>query len=180
MCHNIIKHSFNENIKELIRLFVNFILKWKTEIFYKFSTLRIFYTPHFPHPAFSTLLIFHTPHFPHSAFSTLRTPRFPLNRLHILIVYFKFPLAYMPTPPDAIGVAIVSWYTSSEIQIFALNHLSPFTLIPKQHACFRHCWHSCWQKQNGIFFYNSHLVIRKSLCIFSVLPSNCIYILVFA
>ena len=65
MCHNIIKHSFNENIKELIRLFVNFILKWKTEIFYKFSTLRIFYTPHFPH----------------SAFSTLRTLRFPLNRL---------------------------------------------------------------------------------------------------
>ena len=45
----------------------------------------------------------------------------------------------MPTPPDAIGVAIVGWYTSSEIQIFPLNYFSPFTLIPKQHACFRHC-----------------------------------------
>ena len=54
MCHNIIKHSFNENIKELIRLFVNFILKWKIEIFYTFSTPRIFHTPHFPHSAFST------------------------------------------------------------------------------------------------------------------------------
>ena len=82
MCHNIIKHSFNENIKELIRLFVNFILKWKTEIFYKFSTLCIFYTPHFPHSAFSTPRIFHTPHFPHSA---LCTPRFPLNPRSILL-----------------------------------------------------------------------------------------------
>ena len=92
MCHNIIKHSFNENIKELI------ILKWKTEIFYKFSTLCIFYTPHFPHSAFSTPRIFHTPHFPHPAFSTprifhtphfphsaLRTPRFPLNPRSILL-----------------------------------------------------------------------------------------------
>ena len=64
MCQNIIKHSFNENIKELIRLFVNFILTRKIEIFYIFFTLRIF----------------HTPYFRHSSFSTLRTPRFPLNR----------------------------------------------------------------------------------------------------
>ena len=35
-------------------------LKWKIEIFYAFSTLRIFHTLHFPHPA-------------------LRTPRFPPN-----------------------------------------------------------------------------------------------------
>ena len=46
MCNNIIKHSFNENIKELIRLFVNYIVKWKIEIFYTFSTPRIFHTPH--------------------------------------------------------------------------------------------------------------------------------------
>ena len=52
-CHNIIKHSFNENIKELDYLLISY--------FYTF------HTPHFPHPAFSTLLIFHTPH---SAFST--------------------------------------------------------------------------------------------------------------
>ena len=92
---------------------------------------------------------------------------------------------YMPTPPDAIGVAsehnqLVSWYTSNEIQIFPLNYFSPFTLTRKQHACFRHCWHSCWQKQNGISFYDSHLVITNSLCIFSVLFSNSIYILLFA
>ena len=51
------------------------------KLFIYFSlTLRIFYTPHFPHSAFSTLRIFHTPHFPHSTFSTLRifyTPHFP-------------------------------------------------------------------------------------------------------
>ena len=64
-CHNIIKHSFNENIKELDYLLISY--------FYTF------HTPHFPHPAFSILLIFHTPHFPHSSFSTLRTPRFPPN-----------------------------------------------------------------------------------------------------
>ena len=55
---------------------------------------------------------------------------------------------YTPTPPDAVGVAsehneLVSWYTSNEIQIFPLNYFSPFTLTRKQHACFRHCWHSC-------------------------------------
>ena len=44
----------------------------KIEIFFAFSTLRIFHTPHFPHSAFSTLHIFHTPHFPHPSFSTLR------------------------------------------------------------------------------------------------------------
>ena len=38
-------------------------LKWKIEIFYAFSTLRIFHTPDFPHPSFSTP----------------RTPRFPPN-----------------------------------------------------------------------------------------------------
>ena len=98
-------------------MFVNFILKWKIEIFYSFSTLRIFHTPHFstlrvfhtphfphssfstprifhtprfPHPAFSTLRIFHTPHFPHSAFSTPRifhTPHFPHSALRTL----RFP-----------------------------------------------------------------------------------------
>ena len=36
-----------------IRLFVYFILKWKIEIFYTFSKLRIFHTPHF------ALLVFH-------------------------------------------------------------------------------------------------------------------------
>ena len=39
-------------------------LKWKIEIFYAFSTLRIFHTLHFPHPSFSTSLT------PHSTFST--------------------------------------------------------------------------------------------------------------
>ena len=50
--HNIFKHSFNENIKELDSLIISY---W-----------------HFPHPAFSTLRIFHTRHFPHFAFSALR------------------------------------------------------------------------------------------------------------
>ena len=67
-------------------------VKRKIEIFYAFSTPRIFHTPHFPHPAFSTPGFFHTPRFPHLAFSTPRifhtphfphsalcTPRFPLN-----------------------------------------------------------------------------------------------------
>ena len=59
-------------------------LEWEIErkikIFYAFSTLRIFYTPHIPHLSYSTPLIFHTPHFPHPTFSTLRSPRFPLNQ----------------------------------------------------------------------------------------------------
>ena len=42
-------------------------VKRKIEIFYAFSTPRIFHTPHFPHSSFSTPRIFHTPHFPHSA-----------------------------------------------------------------------------------------------------------------
>ena len=46
-------------------------LEWESEteieIFYAFSTPRIFHTRHFPHSAFSTPRIFHTPHFPHSA-----------------------------------------------------------------------------------------------------------------
>ena len=65
MCHNIIKHSFNENIKEFECLLISY---WNGKL--KFST-------HFPHSAFSTPRIFHTPPFPHSA---LRTPRFPPNR----------------------------------------------------------------------------------------------------
>ena len=51
-CHNIIKHSFNENIKELGYLLISY-----------------FYT-------------FHTPHFPHSVFSTLRTPHPALLVFH--------------------------------------------------------------------------------------------------
>ena len=47
-----------------------------------FSTLRNFYTPHFPHSTLSTLLIFHTPYFPHSLFSTLRTPHSTLRIIH--------------------------------------------------------------------------------------------------
>ena len=73
-----------------IRMFVNFILKWKIEIFYSFSTLRIFHTPHFPHSAFSTPRIFHTPHFPHPAFSTLRifhTPHFPHPAFSTLCIF---------------------------------------------------------------------------------------------
>ena len=78
-CHNIIKHSFNENIKELLKLKCS-----------SFSTLRIFHSPHFPHSAFSTLLIFHTPHFPHSTLSTLRTfhtPHFPHSALSTLLIF---------------------------------------------------------------------------------------------
>ena len=41
-CHNIIKHSLNENIKEF-DYYVNFILKLKCSTF---STLRTFHTPH--------------------------------------------------------------------------------------------------------------------------------------
>ena len=47
------------------------------------STIRAFYTSYCSysafqlHSSFSTLLIFYTPHFPHSAFSTLRTPHIP-------------------------------------------------------------------------------------------------------
>ena len=37
-------------------------------------------------------------------------PSGPCDYICILIVYLKFTLAYMPTPPDAIGVAIVSWF----------------------------------------------------------------------
>ena len=57
-CHNIIKHSFNENIKELDYFLISY---WNWNVL------------HFPHSAFSTLRTFHTPHFPHSALSTLRT-----------------------------------------------------------------------------------------------------------
>ena len=60
-CHNIIKHSFNENIKELHYLLISY---WNWNVL------------HFPHSAFSTLRSFHTPHFPHSHFppSTFSTP----------------------------------------------------------------------------------------------------------
>ena len=51
-------------------------LKLKIEIFYAFSTLRIFHTLHFPHSSFSTPRIFYTPRFLHRA---LCTPRFPPN-----------------------------------------------------------------------------------------------------
>ena len=46
-------------------------------------------------------------------------------------MYFKLPLAYMPTLPDAIGVPnqqFVTWYTSTGIQIFPLNYFSSFNL----------------------------------------------------
>ena len=57
MCHDIIKHSINENIKEL-----NIIAR------------------RFLHSAFSTIHIFHNPHFPHSSFSALRTPHSVLRK----------------------------------------------------------------------------------------------------
>ena len=37
-------------------------------------------------------------------------PSGPCDYICILIVYLKFTLAYMPTPPDVIGVTIVSWF----------------------------------------------------------------------
>ena len=71
-CHNIIKHSFKENIKELDYLLISY---WNWNVLHfphsSFSTLRTFHTPHFPHSSLSTLRTFHTPHFPHSSFSTL-------------------------------------------------------------------------------------------------------------
>ena len=83
MCHDIAKHSLNENINELKIIFFNFHITHASLHYIKkilhsaFSTLLIFHTLHFPHSAFttdsvySTLLIFHTPHFPRSLFSTL-------------------------------------------------------------------------------------------------------------
>ena len=65
-----------------------FLLYFNSSLFYLFYifTLRVFYTPHFPHSAFlhsifSTLLvffIFHTPRFSHSPYSP-HTPYFPPN-----------------------------------------------------------------------------------------------------
>ena len=69
--HNIIKHSFYENIKEFDYLLIS---HWNWNVLHfphsAFSKLRIFHTPHFPHSALSTLCTFHTSHFPHSSFST--------------------------------------------------------------------------------------------------------------
>mgnify|MGYP006973397085 CR=1 FL=1 len=61
-CHNIIKHSFNENIKELDYLLMSY---WNWNV----STPRIFHTPHFQEP------ISWAPDTPHSAFSTEPTNR---------------------------------------------------------------------------------------------------------
>ena len=58
-CHNIIKYSVNENIKEFDYLLISY---WNWNVL------------HFPHSAFSTLRPFHTPHFPPSVLSSLRTP----------------------------------------------------------------------------------------------------------
>ena len=63
--HNIIKHSFNENIKIIYYIICSFHIE--IEVFY------IFRTPHFPHSALSTPRIFQTLHFSHPAFSTPRT-----------------------------------------------------------------------------------------------------------
>lgn len=59
-----------------------FLLYFNSSIFYFFYifTLRVFYTPHFPHSAFlhsmfSTLLVFHTLRI----FHTHRAPHFPPN-----------------------------------------------------------------------------------------------------
>ena len=68
-CHNIIKHSFSENIKELDYLLISYG-NWNVL--------------HFPHSAFSSLRTFHTPHFPHSSLSTLRTPYFRHSALYTL------------------------------------------------------------------------------------------------
>ena len=116
-------------------MFVNFILKWKIEIFYSFSTLRIFHTPHFPHSAFSTLLIFHTPHFPHPAFSTLLifhtphsalgTPRFPPNQ-PILDHFERFPTElkrYACVPAEKVRMKDLAAACLSRVVIAILQKL---------------------------------------------------------
>ena len=70
MCHDIIKPSFNENIKELTivcyfpyytrLVFHTEMGNWNGKLIFFFS-LRIFHTPHFLHSALRT---------PHSAYST--------------------------------------------------------------------------------------------------------------
>ena len=93
MCHDIIEHSFNENI-ELKLLSVLHTPRFSHSSV-KWNTLRIFYTPHFPHSAFSTLRIFHTPHFLHSALSTLGI--------------FYTPHSAYSTEPILWGVLPVQW-----------------------------------------------------------------------
>ena len=93
-CHNIIKHSFNENVKELDYLLISY-RNWNVLHFphSALSTLRTFHTPHFPHSIFSTLRTFHTPHFPHSSLSTLlifHTPHFPHSALSTLLIFHTF------------------------------------------------------------------------------------------
>ena len=74
-CLHIVYLHWNEKVKR------------KIEIFFAFSTLRIFHTPRFPHP-----------HFPHPAFSTLRTPPFPLNpACKVLVSYHATDLKYRVT-----------------------------------------------------------------------------------
>ena len=118
MCHDIIKPSFNENIKELTivcyfpyytrLVFHTEMGNWNGKLIFfftlhfphsAFSTLRIFHTPHFLHSAFSTLRIFYTPHFPHSAFSTLRTPHSALRTPHSAL---RTPHSALRTPHSAL------------------------------------------------------------------------------
>ena len=103
---------------------------------------------------------------------------------------------YMPTPPDAIGVAsehnqLVSWYTSNEIQIFPLNYFSPFTLTPKATCMFsplltflltKTKWHfflrfaSSYHKQFMYFLgsiYQQHLHFTFCVSINSHINKHC-------
>ena len=112
MCHDIIKPSFNENIKKLtiVCYFPYYTrLVFHTEMGNWNGKLIFFFTPHFPHSAFSTLRIFYTPHFLHSAFSTLRifyTPHFPRSAFSTLRIFHTphFLHSALRTPHSALRI----------------------------------------------------------------------------
>ena len=81
-----------------------------------FSTLHIFYTPHY---IFLALPIFKTPHFPHFTFSTLHTTYLlhsPFSKLHIFhslhflhSVPSTLPISTLRTPPIQAGFSFLCW-----------------------------------------------------------------------